>query len=906
MPFWPQRKRNRRERDFDEEINCHLRMAVRDRMERGESIQDARAGARQEFGNVGLIKDVTREIWGWGSVERLLQDVRYAGRLLRKSPGFAAVAILSIALGVGANTAIFSLIDAVLLKSLPVRNPNELAAVGDPSRTGGVSSGGGRVDMFSYPFFLRFKAQNQAFSDVYATGRSEHLDVLLPNGTAATSNAGPSARFVTGNYFSVLGVPAILGRPFTEEEVRVPGTAPAVVISFGYWERQFGRDPNVIGQKLIVNGSKFTVIGVTPPDFSGDIVGRPTDIWFPITMQAQANPGHDYLKQAGVSWLLIMGRLKPGVPLAQASAETQVLGRQFFAELNKNDSTAEELQALLKKKIEVTPGAKGFSRLRHDFSRPLLTLMCIVGVVLLICCANVANLQLARAASRGREMGLRLAVGAGTMRLVRQLLTESLLLSIAGGVVGLFFAFWGCRLLLQLVSADNHVSLDVHLDAAILLFTIATAVLAGLLFGFAPALQTRRLDLVSSLKESKSGQFQGFAPRFGRALIVCQIVFSLLLLVGAGLFIRTLQNLERVDVGYTRTGLVVARVDPISGGYADKDVNALIRRLLGKLETLPGVESVSVSENGLFSGTYSSSNIDVEGYVPHTLADKSNDSDRVGPHYFETVGTPVIVGRGIESQDAENGAKVAVINEKMARFYFPNENPVGRHLFDGEGAKRFAITIVGVVGDAKQSQLRLPAPRRYYTPIQQHSPDDPVAILNFEIRTRGLPSSAVLKELRPAIKSVNANLPILDTNTADDLIGQDLDQEKLVARLSGFFGLLALALSGIGLYGVMSYLTVRRRTEIGIRMALGARRWTVIGMVLRETFRLVAAGIAIGLVLSQAAAAILEKSLFGLSAFDPLTVTLAVLVIILAAVMATYLPAWRASRIDPMIALRYE
>jgi predicted permease len=898
-------KRRMREQDLNDEIQAHFRMAIGDAVDRGETFNDAVQSAQRQFGNVSLIKEVTREMWGWTSMERLGQDLRYAGRLLRKSPGFTVVAILSMALGIGANTAIFSLMDAVMLRSLPVRSSNELVVIGDPTRVASLSEGSGRTDIFSYPFYERFRLRNHVFTDVYASAKTEHLDITLGDkrANADTQGEAPQARFVTENYFSVLGVPAVLGRTFTEQEVRIGGGAPVVVISYGYWTRKFVRNPGVIGRRLLVNGSGFVIVGVTPPEFLGDIVGRPTDIWFPITMQTQANPGHNYLKDAHVSWLMMMGRLKSGVSQAQAAAVTNVIAPQLFAELYGSIMTPEQLNRLSKNKVEVSSGAKGFSRLRREFSVPLMILMGIVVLVLLICCANVTNLQLARATARGREMGLRLAVGAGQTRLIRQLLTESLMLSAIGGAVGLLFARWGSHLLLGLISQSGQLPLHVRLDTSVLLFTAAVSILAGLLFGLAPALQSTQLDLIANLKESKSGPSHGFSQRFGKALIVLQIVFSLMLLVGAGLFIRTVRNLENADVGYSRKGLLLVEVDSKTAGYKDAQVNQVTRQLLDRMQNLPGVQSVTVSENGLFSGTDSGSDDEVEGYTYHSESDKNNSFDRVGPTYFEVVGTPVLVGRGIQAQDAESAPKVTVINEKMAQFYFPHTNPIGRRIFDGTGAHRIAFTIVGVVRDAKQNKLREPIPRRFYLAYLQHT--DEIEAINFEVRTR-IDPSALAESVRRTINSFDRNLPITTLKTADALIDETLDQEKLIAKLSSFFGVLALLLAAIGLYGVMSYITVRRTAEIGIRMALGARRSGVIGMVLRETLRWVTVGLAIGTLASVLATKLLSKSLFGLSAFDPIATAIAVAVITVAAAAASYLPAWRASRIDPTVALRCE
>lgn len=898
----------RRDRDLEEEVGTHMQMAERDQMERGRSAEEAAQAARREFGNSTLIKEITREMWGWAALERLLEDLRYTGRILRNNPGFASVAILSIALGVGVNTAIFSLIDAVLLRPLPVRSPAELVCIGDPSRTGALSEGAGRPDIFAYPFFERFRSRQQVFTDVYASGRSERLDISLPNGLpASASGANIRGRFVSGNFFSMLGVSSFAGRVFSEAEVRVPGSAPVVVIGYGFWQRTFAGDPRAIGQTLDVNGSPFTIIGVMPAEFLGDVVGAPTDIWFPITMKAAANPGYDFLNNAQDSWLLMMGRLKPGVTLRQADASVQVTGRALFEEFYKSARSEDGIKQLLKTRIPVVPGGRGFSRARSDLAAPLMILMGIVGLVLLISCANVANLQLARAAARVREMSLRLAVGAGRARLVRQLLTESFVVSVAGAALGLMLSLWATRLFLQAMEGGTQIGLSVQLDSRILWFTAAVAFLAGLLFGLAPAVQATRVDLIAALKTSKADNQKAFTRTFGNVLIVSQMVFSLVLLVTAGLFIRTLRNLEHADTGYARSGLLLAKVDFKAAGYTDNRVDPLVRKLLEKLQALPGVESASVSENGLFTGTDSEGNNGIEGFVPRSLEDRLNRYDRVGPNYFYTIGAHMILGRGIGPQDSENAPKAAVINEKMAQFYFPHQNPIGRHIFDSDdpkGKDRIAIPIVGVVRDVKQSNLKEPAPRRFYVALLQHRPTDPIDTLNVEIRTRA-PSLSVSDAVRRTIKDVDPKLPV-NLKTADDLIADEVSQERLVAQLSGFFGVLAVVLAGIGLYGVMSYLTVRRTTEIGIRMALGARRPAVMGMVLGETFRLVLVGLGAGLFASFAVARLVAKSLFELSPFDPLSTGAAAAVVALAALLATYLPARRAALIDPMAALRNE
>ena len=908
-------RRQKREAELEEEIQSHLNMAEQDRVERGEGSEGAREGARREFGNAGLVKEITREMWGWGTIEKLQQDLRYGVRTLRKNVAFTTVAVLSIALGVGANTAIFSVINAVMLKSLPVKEPQTLAVVGSTTRVGSVSEGGGRADLYSYPFFQKFRERQQAFTDVYATGRSEALNVSLAreNGQDASSPSSNASetrgRFVSGNFFDVLGVHALVGRTFADEETRVAGAAPVTVMSYGYWERQFGSDPSMVGKNLVVNGSRFTVIGITPRDFFGDIVGKPTDLWFPITMQAQANPGHDYLKAPTISWLLMMGRLKPGVSLKQAEAGVNVVTPAIFEELFKPTESPEGLAEILKQQVPVSPGARGFSRLREQFSGPLMMLMGIVGLILLICCANVANLQLARAVSRNREMGLRAALGAGHTRLIRQLLTESFLLALAGGAAGLVVAVWGSRLLVRLVSGEGPLPLQTGLDARVLIFTTGISIVAGLLFGLAPAVRATRMDVVTSLKESTTGQADRFTRVFGRLLIVAQIVFSLIVVVAAGLFIRTLRNLENVDVGYARQGLMLVRVDPPAAGYNDARVNELARGLIEKLQAIPGVAAVTVSENGLFSGTNSQSDAQIEGYTTTGVVDRQNDTDRVGPNYFAVVGSPILEGRGFGPQDNESAPKVAVVNERFARYYFPKANPIGHHIIfdadnsDGKGPVPFEI--VGVVRDVKESDLREPVPRRFYTPYLQHLPSDPLDAANVEIRTK-VPSAALSKEVRRAIHEFNASLPIWSLESADELIDDTLVQERMIAKLSSFFGVLALILAAIGIYGVMSYITARRTAEIGIRLALGAERIAVMGMVLKDTLRLVVIGLLVGVVASVLTAKLFAGTLFGLGAFDPVTTVVAAGVITLAASLAAYLPALRAARVSPTVALRYE
>jgi predicted permease len=533
----------------------------------------------------------------------------------------------------------------------------------------------------------------------------------------------------------------------------------------------------------------------------------------------------------------------------------------------------------------------------------LTILMTLVALVLLICCANVANLQMARAVSRGREMGLRLAIGANRARLLRQLFTESLLLAAAGGIAALVVGYWMSRLLLQFTARGNRLPLEPHLSATALLFTAAVSAIAILLFGLVPALFATKNDVAAQLKESKTGRTKGSAQRFEKSLVAMQIVLSLVLLYGSGLFIRTLQNLENSNVGYRRQNLLVVGMDPWGSGYKDSQILPLIQRLTAAFQAIPGVSNVSFSENGLFSGTESGTGVVVEGFTARSAQDSQNHSDRVGPNYFSTLGLPILAGREIGPQDTKNSYKVAVVNQDFARFYFADRDLIGHHITDADGKN--PTTIIGVVGTAKQNNLREPAGRRIYTPYLQSADSEPTTALHYEIRANSN-SGSLETAIRQAVRQVDPNLRDPSTKWSQALIEEDLESERLIAKLSGLFSILALLLATVGLYGVMSYLTARRTTEVGVRMALGASRGSVIGLIFREAFSMAAIGLVIGATAAFAVGKLTASTLYGVSAFDPLTVATASAIICLAAVFAVWFPAQRASRVDPMIALRAE
>ncbi len=832
-------------------------------------------------------------------IETALKDLRYAFRAIYRSPGFTAIAVLSLALGIGANTAIFTLIDAVMLRSLPVRSPKELVSVGDPSRPTALREGAPMLNVFSYPLYQRLRDQNRVFTGLLASGRTGRIDMSDSNGSVEEV----SGRLVSGNYFEVLGVSPILGRTFSSEEDRTPGSSPVIVISYGYWVNRFGRNPNLLGSKLRLNGSPFTVIGVGPPHFTGEVVGSLTDIWIPLSMQAQVNPGYPRLDKRDSNWLLCMGRLRPGVSVERARAEITMLAQETLIDYEGAALSVDKLRDIQSQKVDVHAGGMGFSWVRKHDSSLLFTLMSMVGLVLVIACANVANLLLARGTARQKEISMRLALGASRSRLIRQLLTESALLAAIAGAAGLLVAGWGSRVLSRLASVDGQnpipFEIDVHPNSAVLLFTAAVSLLTAILFGLVPALRSTRLDLTPALKENTPGLGRG-GWRLGKLLVVAQLALSVVLLIGAGLFLRSIAHLDSLDVGYSRRNLVLLGTDLAGSGYRPPQRLAIARRLMEHLRSVPGVVGVTVSENGIFSSTDSTTDsLQVEGFTAARKEDSAGSFDQVGPHYFQVVGVPILKGRDFDEHDGAGTRAVAIVNEIMARFYFRRSDPLGKYLVNGSDH----YTIVGVVKDMKERDLKGKIERRFYVPLFQSN--DSIGTVNFEIRTRG-GAARMLTAIRHELQLFDRNLRVSSLAPVSVLIDASIGGDRMIATLSGFFGVLVLLLAANGLYGVISYTTSRRTGEIGLRMAIGADRGDVIRMVLRETLMLMGAGFAIGLPVALAATRLIAAALVGVSGSDPTTFGAVSLVMLVVGVLAGFIPAARASRIDPMAALRQQ
>jgi len=807
--------------------------------------------------------------------------------------------ILTLGLGIGANTAIFSLMDQVLLRTLPVKEPQGLLLFNGP----GPYSGRTNNDMvFSLPMFRGLEA-----------GANNVLDGMFARfDTSATMAVGRQservyAELVTGDYFRVLGVTAVLGRTLGPEDDRNPGAHPVAVLSHGFWIRRFGGSPNVLNQDIRINGHPMTIVGVAAPRFAGVDSTSPADMFVPIMMKAEMTPTWNDIDSWRSRWVTVMGRLKPGVTRDQAAASMNVLYKQLLHEDFKTVTRVPSgtfRERFLAKNLELLPGNKGRSYLRSQFSTPLIVLMGMVGLVLLIACANVANLLLARAASQQKEVAIRLALGAGAWRVIRQRLTESFILALSGATVGVLFAWWTSSLLIETLPFERAVlTLSPDPDTRVVLFAIAISFVTALLFGLAPAFQASRPAVTSALKEEVgSVAGGGRQARVRKGLVVAQVALSVLLLAGAGLFARSLYNLRTLNPGFVTDNLLQFSVDAALSGYSRERSVALFDEMRTQLAALPGVTSVAAAVVPAMTESMWSSTIRVQGYTQKEEEDMNPAVNAVAPGYFATMGMPLVVGRDFRPSDVTGAPKVAIINEKMAKYFWGNENPIGRRFGWARDEGSFPMEVIGVVRDSKFTTLRDEVPRFVYMPYAQ---EESLDTMTFYVRMRG-DAGGVPTAVRQVVQRLDPNLPIFDLKTMEAQVDQSLFLERLVASLSMLFGGLATVLASIGLYGVMSYTIAGRTRELGVRIALGAQRADVLRMVLKEAMFLVLIGIAVGVPASFASSRVISSMLFGLKPHDPVAMVTVIALLAAVGALAGFIPARRATKVDPMVALRYE
>jgi predicted permease len=898
------------ESEMEAELKFHMDAYANDLVRVGMPREEAMRRARLEFGGLERTKEECRDATGVTFLESLAQDIRYGLRMLRKSPGFTTVAILTLALGIGANTAIFSLINAALLQNLPVKNPQQLVLFHwdtDKWPPMFTMTGWRSGYAFSYPAFDAFRAEKTTLSGIFAfvpLGYNDQNTTVGINGEPTVADGV----MVTGQYFSTLGVSPLLGRGITDPDEN-PAAPRVVVISYAYWARRFAKDPAIIGKDVTLNGIPFTIVGVTSRDFYGVSTGTEPDLWVPFDDKPNMRPwskSADDNKSVFTSrnWLClnIMGRLKSGAATAQAQSALDVIFNHFVT-AEWHPANPDDVPHLI-----LASGGGGLPVLHEAFGYPLYTLMVAVGLLLLIACANVATLLLARGTSRAKEISVRLAVGASRSRLIRQLLTETVLMSALGGLVGLAFANWGTKALIALISqgqnTNGRIILDAGVDLRALLFMFVIAMLSGFLFGLAPALRTSKMDLSSAIKDNATDLSQGHEKhRLGQSLIVVQVAASLVLMIGAGLFVRTLVNYENNNFGFDQRNLLSFGLDPTRDGYTGSRLVTFYSQLLNRIQSLPGVRGATMMKDTPLSGWSGYSHVAVEGSKPKS-EDDNTGWNAIGPNFFDAMKIPIVMGRGITVSDTSDSPKVAVVDETFVTTYLHGENPIGRRFTMGN--EFTAGNSYQIIGVSRPAELVNPSAKRMPKEYVAYAQDPKsVGQMFFEVRSQGSPAT-IISELRDAVHQADASLPLIDFKTQTEETSEALVLQLLFARLTTVFSLLALTLAAIGLYGTMAYSVTRRTREIGVRVALGAKPADVLGMVIRQGITLTLIGIAIGVLAALGATHLIASMIYGVTPYDPLTFVAVAAILSIVAFAACYIPARRAMRVDPMVALRYE
>jgi len=909
--------RRRREAELDEELAFHLEE---------EAEEHGYDAARRELGNVGLIQEDTRAMWGWTWAEQFLQDVRYAARTMLKSPAFTALAALSLALGIGANTAIYSFMDAVMMRWLPVRDAGSLALLQwhVPDRKDAhdsvIQSVSGNSDddpklgtvaaIFPYPAFEELRKSTNAFAVLFAYHPTRKLTVMV-GGEAEVA----SGEYVSGDFFRGLGVAPEAGRFIMADDDRI-GT-DVVVLSYGFAERRFGDAARATGQKIFLNNLPFTIVGVMPPGFYGIDSGSAPAFYLPLHADMALDP-RDGGERAGTRyldrhyyWMEMMGRLRPGVSLTQAQAQVGPVFENWVASTAENDAQRANLPQFM-----LSEGARGVDRMRRNYEQPLIILMAMAALILAIACANIASLLLARATARRREIAVRLSIGAGRWRVIRQLLTESVLLSFIGGVAGVLVAYWSVPALRAMLASGSSFVMRADLNWRVLAATAALTMITGLFFGLAPALQATRVDVMPVLKESRTAEPRGrrLPVSLSQMLVAAQIAISLVLVAAAGLFVRTLANLQSLEVGFRRQNVLVFKLNAKQAGHQPGELLSFYRALEQRFSTIPGVISAAEANSALIGdGAWGWAVVPAGQPKPehaptghgtfggwentHTLQADAN--------FFSTMKIPLIAGRGFDGRDRAGSAPVAIVNQAWVKANLAGRNAVGERVVSfGMDDQPVEMEVVGVVKNAMYNRLEDNFPAMVYLPLDQNL-GVPVEEMTFFLRTSGDPlkyASAV----REIVHETDPRIPVTNLSTQEQRIEQHIGDEILFARLSASFALLALAIACVGLYGTTSYMVARRTGEIGIRMALGARRGRVVWMTMRQVAILTTIGLAIGVPVAFGASRLVESLLYGVKPGDPTSLVTAVVTIVISAIAAGYAPARRASRIDPLVALRHE
>jgi len=902
--------------DLSDEMQQHLAEKIDELVAGGVSREDATYAARREFGNAALIEEKGRETWQWPTIEALFGDIRYALRQLRGSPGFTTVAVITLALGIGANAAIFSLVNSVMLSSLPVSHPEQLYQLGDETQVKCCVNGGLQevYGIFSTPLYRELRDHTTDFDELAAfQAYPIKFAVRQPGSTEAAVPV--TSKFVSGNYFSMFGIKPAAGRMLTPSDDKA-GAAPTLVMSYRAWQQQYELDPTLVGSSLNVDGVPFTVAGIAPPGFFGDeLRPNPPDFWIPLSNEPMLRKESTLLENSGLQWLHVIGRLKAGVSPSAAGARLTVVLQQWLASpAAQTTFDFKDQKRVQQARIVLSRGGAGMTQLKNTYSNGLKTLMVVSGLVLLIACANIANLLLARGAANRLKISVRLALGAPRSRILRQLLTESLLLSICGGLAGLLVALWGTRTILALAfrGADN-VPIHATPSAAVLGFAFGLSVLTGLIFGVAPAWTASRSNPTEALHGASRSTRDDSSLR--KSLVILQAALSLVLLAGAGLFTRSLNNIEHQQFGFATDGRFLVWVN-LPSGYSMEQLGGLYRQVQQRITQIPGVRNASYALYSPMVGDQWPVTVVISGKPAEITPNGSDNAirDRVGPHYFETLGTRLLRGREIGEQDTPTSRHVAVVNQTFVRHFFKDgENPIGTH-FGSEGYSS-SFEIVGVVEDAQYRDYTEPIRPMYFLPFLQVTPYPNPAALTNEVRSNyfhqivlqvsGTPEN--LQQLvRRTLAGIDPNITVTRIKSFNEQIGQNFNQERLIARLTGLFGLLALALASVGLYGVTAYSVAQRTREIGVRIALGSTRTRIASLVLRLALVQIAIGLAIGIPVALVGARMVSSQLFGVQGYDPTIFVGSAMVLIVCAVIAALAPAHRAASVDPMRALRTE